>query len=169
MSNIQDVKKFIRHGKQARLVTSHSEPTTDVPIIHVQQQPQSRGHFSRTLGAFDTGKRGNDQAASQKPSETQLRSDHAIEIERLVAEEKENRSKMPKYPGLDRWTLLEKMGDGAFSRVYRAKDSTSQYGEVAIKVVRKLETNSQVGDRGGLSFLLLWCALSLSCSGGCVV
>lgn len=53
---------------------------------------------------------------------------------------------MPKYPGLERWILLEKMGDGAFSNVYRAKDSTGQYDEVAIKVVRKYEMNSnQVG------------------------
>lgn len=161
MSTIQNVKNLIRHGKQARLVTSHSEPTTDVPTFHAQQQAQPQDQFSRALGAFDTGKRGNGQAASQKPSETQLRRDHSMEIERLVAEEKENRSKMPKYPGLDRWILLEKMGDGAFSHVYRAKDYTSRYGEVAIKVVRKLETNSQVGDR--LVFVsYFFCALRLS-------
>ncbi|KAF2010585.1 hypothetical protein BU24DRAFT_427703 [Aaosphaeria arxii CBS 175.79] len=34
------------------------------------------------------------------------------------------------------------MGDGAFSNVYRAKDNTGQWGEVAIKVVRKFEMNS---------------------------
>ncbi len=33
------------------------------------------------------------------------------------------------------------MGDGAFSNVYRAKD-TQQPGEVAIKVVRKFEMNA---------------------------
>lgn len=63
-------------------------------------------------------------------------------LERIVAEEREAKGKMPKYPGLERWTLLEKMGDGAFSNVYRARDSTGQYGEVAIKVVRKFEMNS---------------------------
>lgn len=63
-------------------------------------------------------------------------------LERIVAEEREARGKLPRYPGLERWILLEKMGDGAFSNVYRAKDSTGQYGEVAIKVVRKFEMNS---------------------------
>ena len=63
-------------------------------------------------------------------------------IERIVAEERESQGKLPKYPGLDRWTLLEKMGDGAFSNVYRAKDNTGKYGEAAIKVVRKFEMNS---------------------------
>jgi serine/threonine protein kinase len=48
---------------------------------------------------------------------------------------------MPKYPGLERWLLLEKMGDGAFSNVYRARDITGQMDEVAIKVVRKFEMN----------------------------
>jgi serine/threonine protein kinase len=50
---------------------------------------------------------------------------------------------MPSYPGLGRWTLLETMGKGGFSNVYRAEDSTSEYGEVAIKVMRKYEMNKQ--------------------------
>ncbi len=63
-------------------------------------------------------------------------------IERIVAEEREAQGKLPKYPGLERWTLLEKMGDGAFSNVYRARDNTGKWDEVAIKVVRKFEMNS---------------------------
>ncbi|GME46839.1 hypothetical protein GTA08_BOTSDO11628 [Neofusicoccum parvum] len=63
-------------------------------------------------------------------------------LERIVAEEREQKGKLPQYPGLERWILLEKMGDGAFSNVYRAKDSQGQYPESAIKVVRKFEMNS---------------------------
>lgn len=63
-------------------------------------------------------------------------------LERIVAEEREAKGKLPKYPGLERWSLLEKMGDGAFSNVYRARDTQGQYAEVAIKVVRKFEMNS---------------------------
>lgn len=63
-------------------------------------------------------------------------------LERIVAEEREAKGKLPRYPGLERWTLVEKMGDGAFSNVYRARDNNGQYGEVAIKVVRKFEMNS---------------------------
>lgn len=61
---------------------------------------------------------------------------------KIVQEENESRNKFPKYPGLERWELLEKMGDGAFSNVYRAKDLTGDAGEVAIKVVRKFEMNN---------------------------
>lgn len=63
-------------------------------------------------------------------------------LAKLVAEENASRSKFPQYPGLERWELVEKMGDGAFSNVYRARDTTGQFGEVAIKVVRKYEMNN---------------------------
>ncbi len=67
-----------------------------------------------------------------------------------MAEENESRSKFTKYPGLERWELLEKMGDGAFSNVYRARGLTGGAGEVAIKVVRKFEMNNmQVSSAGG--------------------
>lgn len=61
---------------------------------------------------------------------------------KLVAEENANRSQFPRYAGLERWELVEKMGDGAFSNVYRARDLEGDAGEVAIKVVRKYEMNS---------------------------
>ncbi|KAI1375336.1 CAMK/CAMK1 protein kinase [Hypoxylon crocopeplum] len=66
---------------------------------------------------------------------------------KIVQEENENRNKFPKYPGLERWELVEKMGDGAFSNVYRAKDLKGNAGEVAIKVVRKFEMNNMQGDK----------------------
>lgn len=52
-------------------------------------------------------------------------------------------SNMPTYPGLDRWRLLEKIGDGAFSCVYRASDTKSELGEVAIKVTKKYEMKEE--------------------------
>lgn len=64
------------------------------------------------------------------------------EAAKLVQEENESRSKFPRYPGLEKWELLEKMGDGAFSNVYRARDREGTAGEVAIKVVRKFEMNN---------------------------
>ncbi|KAJ5174869.1 Serine/threonine-protein kinase srk1 [Penicillium canariense] len=145
MSTIQNIKNFIRHGKQARLVTPHSEPTTDVSPVHAEQQPQPPRQFSPALEAFDTGDTrtngGNGPTAQQK-TDDEVRRERSVEIERLVKEENTSRSKMPKYPGLDRWILVEKMGDGAFSNVYRARDTTAEHGEVAIKVVRKFEMNS---------------------------
>ncbi|KAL4936057.1 hypothetical protein BDV06DRAFT_114616 [Aspergillus oleicola] len=141
MSTIQSLKNFIRHGKQARLVTPHAEPTTNVSAVHAEQQRQPQGSFSPAAGNLDAidNKMG---ATPRDPPEVPVKRAREAELELIVAEEKSSRSKMPKYPGLERFVLLEKMGDGAFSNVYRAKDSTGEYGEVAIKVVRKFEMNS---------------------------
>ncbi|PIG81091.1 serine/threonine-protein kinase srk1 [Aspergillus arachidicola] len=146
MSTIQNLKNFIRHGKQARLVTPHAEPTTNVSPIHAEHQRQPQGSYPPAAGNLDAidSRLGNGQAqAPQKSSaETQSRRARDLEIEQIVAEERSQRNKMPKYPGLERWILTDKMGDGAFSNVYRAKDSTGEHNEVAIKVVRKFEMNS---------------------------
>lgn len=148
MSTIQNLKNFIRHGKQARLVTPHAEPTTDVTPVHAQQQRQPQGQYANNLDAIQHGN-GNGQAPSQqKAADTSSNKISRADIEKLVAEERHSKSKMPKYPGLDRYILVEKMGDGAFSNVYRAKDTLSRMEEVAIKVVRKYEmNNNQVWSR----------------------
>ena len=65
----------------------------------------------------------------------------AADLQQIVDEEKEQRNKMPKYPGLERYVLTDKMGDGAFSNVYRARDTQANC-EVAIKVVRKFEMSA---------------------------
>lgn len=79
--------------------------------------------------------------AQQKKAKAQKDVDPDV-LERIVAEERESKGKLPRYPGLERYTLIEKMGDGAFSNVYRAKDNNGIFDEVAIKVVRKFEMNS---------------------------
>lgn len=64
--------------------------------------------------------------------------DHAVK--QIVASENEQRSHLPTYPGLERYSLLQKMGDGAFSIVYRAVDVHTQE-QVAVKVIRKQDLN----------------------------
>ncbi|KAF2093771.1 Pkinase-domain-containing protein [Rhizodiscina lignyota] len=184
MSTIQNLKNFIRHGKQARI--ANAEPTTNVSPVHAQQQrhhqyggspppPQHyaisdpnvldakplQGHAAvhgdYSAAAVDNrnvaaragdaaaravGDAQKKQAAQQAAAKQRDQDYDPTVIERIVAEERESKGKMPRYPGLERWTLVEKMGDGAFSNVYRARDTNGQYGEVAIKVVRKFEMNS---------------------------
>ena len=146
MSNIQSLKNFIRHGKQARLVTPHAEPTTNVSPVHAQQERQPQGKYSPAAGNLDAidSKIGSGNApAPQKPQEPQQpKRNRDVEVEQIVAEERHRISQMPSYPGLERWMLQEKMGDGAFSNVYRAKDTQGDFDQVAIKVVRKFEMNS---------------------------
>jgi hypothetical protein len=173
MSTIQNLKNFIRHGKQARAANiAHGDPTTNISPVHAQQQRHHGTHAqpvaftdpnlvyqkaqqagpvvenlsvgnvdNRNLAAQAAGVAANATGQQQKVANGDRRK-RETEIEQIVAEEREQRGKLPKYPGLERFVLIEKMGDGAFSNVYRAKDTTGQYDEVAIKVVRKFEMNS---------------------------
>ncbi|KAF8743854.1 hypothetical protein AX14_000254 [Amanita brunnescens Koide BX004] len=59
----------------------------------------------------------------------------------IVNEEREARNNMPSYKGLETFKLLEKMGDGAFSDVYKAFDLTTGR-KVAVKIVRKYELSA---------------------------
>lgn len=178
MSTIQNLKNFIRHGKQARDARSPpDQATTHVSNVHAQQQrfqghgghpqPQHVGMSDPNVyehkplqaaaprqqdysaAAVDNrnvaAKAGHAAAgaadAQQKRDQKQKDYDSSV-LERIVAEERESKGKLPRYPGLERWQLVEKMGDGAFSNVYRAKDTQHVYDQVAIKVVRKFEMNS---------------------------
>lgn len=178
MSTIQNLKNFIRHGKQARDARSPpDQATTHVSNVHAQ--PQRGFNNNQAQQAHDqygisdpnvyehkplqaharqqdysapvidgrnvAAKAGHAAAgavdAKQKREQREKDVDPSV-LERIVAEERESKGKLPRYPGLERWTLMEKMGDGAFSNVYRAKDNEHQYEQVAIKVVRKFEMNS---------------------------
>ena len=176
MSTIQNLKNFIRHGKQARAPNAPlADPTTTVSPVHAHPQ-QSRfqnqahaltdpdglvthqppqvagGDYSaanvdaRNVAAKAGGAAAKAQGGQQRiydgAVDDRSKAYDASVLERIVAEERESKGKLPKYPGLERWTLLEKMGDGAFSNVYRARDTTGQMEEVAIKVVRKFEMSS---------------------------
>ncbi|KAK6077102.1 hypothetical protein SCUP234_06841 [Seiridium cupressi] len=175
MSTIQQLKNFIRHGKQARTnnqddsqrKNDHSPPSapaahkmmanvtepalgagaTKAQQQHVQPplpdaysvQPGGNGH-NRVAQANDVAAHHAEQSVDSAKSKGKRGED--VHVAELVEEEKASRSKFPRYPGLERWDLVEKMGDGAFSNVYRARDTTGDAGEVAIKVVRKFEMNN---------------------------
>lgn len=181
MSTIQNLKNFIRHGKQARDARSpQDQATTQVSNVHAQQQrfagnPQQAGisepnvydhkplqghavHQDYSAAAVDNrnvaAQAGHAAAGAIDQKQKQKDYDPSV-LERIVAEERESKGKLPRYPGLERWTLIEKMGDGAFSNVYRAKDNNGVYDQVAIKVVRKFEMNTtQVRDKCCIFFAL---------------
>ncbi|KAI1338312.1 CAMK/CAMK1 protein kinase [Xylariaceae sp. FL0016] len=167
MSTIQQLKNFIRHGKQARTNNHEESPKSSEP-----SPPQSATHQHKAMAhPTEPNMHGHENAYhggpipdaySVQPGDMQNRvaqadgvAAHAVEgkqhkgataddqhLARLVQEENESRSKFPRYPGLEGWQLLEKMGDGAFSNVYRARDLKGNNGECAIKVVRKFEMNN---------------------------
>ncbi|KAF8592378.1 Pkinase-domain-containing protein [Ramaria rubella] len=113
-------KNLIRHGKNHHQVGKQHHHASQDP--HPSQQP------------FST------QPAVQRHHDLSS-PPYTKEAEIIVQEEREAKSKMPHYKGLERFKIIDKMGDGAFSNVYKAIDLPT--GErVAIKVVRKFELNS---------------------------
>ncbi|KAF2224849.1 Ca2+/calmodulin-dependent protein kinase [Elsinoe ampelina] len=188
MSTIQNLKNFIRHGKQARDAKSPPDQPA-VSNVHAQQQryndyqqprqqqpvqqpaaahfggisdPNVYGHkplqANAPQGDFSAAAVDNRNVAAQAGNAAAHAADQQQRaaaakaakqqnvdkevLERIVAEEREAKGRLPRYPGLERYQLIEKMGDGAFSNVYRARDLKGQYNEVAIKVVRKFEMNA---------------------------
>ncbi|KAI0126781.1 kinase-like domain-containing protein [Xylariales sp. AK1849] len=170
MSTIQQLKNFIRHGKQATKLNNdetprkhdHSPPnapshkamahvtepnmgaTLKGQHLHPQPVPDAYSvggdNHHRVAQANDVAAHHAEQTVDAGKSKSQrVEDDH---VKKLVREENDSKSKFPKYPGLERWELLEKMGDGAFSNVYRARDLSGGAGECAIKVVRKYEMNN---------------------------
>lgn len=122
-------------GKQAR---SADDDVTRKNETATSQEKSAKEPVEQNAPANSNGAAAKASANSNRESK---RIDQAS-LAKLVAEENANKSKFPEYPGLDRWELVEKMGDGAFSNVYRARDLQGKYDQVAIKVVRKYEMNS---------------------------
>jgi hypothetical protein len=92
--------------------------------------------------SYTAGDHNNGGSGASTPLISNEAQQYAKEAERIVEEERLASEKMPHYEGLnDRFQLISKMGDGAFSNVYKARyRKTGQ--KVAIKVVRKYELNS---------------------------
>jgi hypothetical protein len=119
---------------------ANSDPNVMAHQAH--QVPHGDAYSTNAAGHNGQAQAGNAAAHHQKHGENKTKKVDQEELARIVAEERESKGKLPKYPGLERWRLIEKMGDGAFSNVYRARDLDGIVGEVAIKVVRKFEMNS---------------------------
>ncbi|KAF7553796.1 hypothetical protein G7Z17_g3397 [Cylindrodendrum hubeiense] len=142
MSTIQQLKNFIRHGKQARAANLNEEQPRKNEAAP-QQAAQPAHHHSapethHALPAVDPYA----EVPIETHSKAKAKRVDDANLAKIVAEENASKGKLPRYPGLERWELIAKMGDGAFSNVYRARDTTGDRGEVAIKVVRKYEMNS---------------------------
>jgi len=110
------------------------------------QQPGGDAYSAADAGGQNRGAQAGNVAAhaagqNQKVGGSKGQKMNPDDLARIIAEEKASKGKLPRYPGLERWRLVEKMGDGAFSNVYRAIDIEGNVGEVAIKVVRKFEMN----------------------------
>lgn len=56
-------------------------------------------------------KRAPQQQAAPAPQTSTTQHKYSKEVEQIVAEERDAKSKLPRYKGLERFELLEKMGE----------------------------------------------------------
>ncbi|RXW25775.1 hypothetical protein EST38_g101 [Candolleomyces aberdarensis] len=129
-------KNLIRHGRHHNHARADNPPSSDSEHqAHAHNQAAQPSEHRNAATADHTP-----QASAKAPPPRE-----AAEI--IVNEEREAKNKMPTYKGLENYELVEKMGDGAFSNVYKAVDLTTRK-KIAVKVVRKFELSaSQAGDR----------------------
>ncbi|TFK43361.1 kinase-like domain-containing protein [Crucibulum laeve] len=143
---------LIRHGKNHNHARNEpSKPVDDYDSSSPSPSPgNARGLREQQAQAHAQIASSTKQAKTQPdPSQTAPEKSPPTReaAEMIVNEEREQKSKMPTYKGLENFKLIEKMGDGAFSNVYKALDLTTGK-KVAVKVVRKYELNaSQAGEK----------------------
>lgn len=171
MAVFDSLRNFIRQGKQAGSKNTHASESltaSDKPASKARHTKESsKGSFANSDnegGASDHQIKGTGRQLEPSESEPQAVKVSSLDspvkgkankydnaVKQIIAEENLTRSKVPSYPGLENYQLIEKMGDGAFSIVYRAKVVTDneQMGlranePRAIKIVnRKNLTASQ--------------------------
>jgi hypothetical protein len=132
-------KNLIRHGKNARAAPAQpilSDPASTATLMQLDREHKEQRRNQDRHRKHERAPVVEDP--QQPPTPSHITQEAA---EYLVKQEREEKNKIPHYSGLENFKLIEKMGDGAFSNVYKAINRST--GEkVAIKVVRKYELNS---------------------------
>ncbi|OJT13392.1 Serine/threonine-protein kinase srk1 [Trametes pubescens] len=131
-------KNLIRHGRNHNNARQQEELAAQQASAQQAQQRVADEQSRQTREAAQ---------AQQPQTQKQASPKYKEHVEQIVQEEREAKGKMPVYQGLENYRLVEKMGDGAFSNVYKAIDLRSGQ-KIAVKVVRKYELSaSQAGDK----------------------
>ncbi|EJU06270.1 Pkinase-domain-containing protein [Dacryopinax primogenitus] len=138
---METFKNLIRHGKHGKDQPRAGDRTSPSQTTAAHAQGTSSNPPREQRRAEREVHREVQQDTQQCEVHGQKDNRFGHTAEQIVREEREAKNKMPQYKGLERFKLLDKMGDGAFSNVYKAVDLTTSQ-KVAVKVVRKFELNS---------------------------
>jgi hypothetical protein len=142
------ITDLIRHGKHHNHARNDelSAPPQSADSSRSRSRAQPPVQQQQTQPAPPPERQAAQQPAHTQPAGVQQHNKaqpYAKEVQQIVAEERESAAKMPKYKGLERFQLLDKMGEcvarvshfgaaaadimrsGAFSNVYKAVDIVS--------------------------------------------
>ncbi|SGZ47243.1 CIC11C00000000810 [Sungouiella intermedia] len=140
-----NLKAFIRHGRQAndlktRAVQGLSLTTSEADLLAYSDSTNGASVLASDLENSDLTS-GSSRDFEEVPKKTEARKKYDEVANKLVEEEKQNRNAEVKYPNLEKYQVLEKMGEGAFSVVYKARHLESG-NLVAIKILRKYQMDN---------------------------
>lgn len=140
-----NLKAFIRHGRQAnnlktRAVQGLSLTTSEADLLAYSDSNFGASVLPSDLENSDftsgSSRDVDDIPDHRSKSKSKKHYDHVAN--QLVEEEKQHREAEVMYPNLEKYHIMEKMGEGAFSVVYRAQHlETGTF--VAIKILRKYQ------------------------------
>ena len=115
---LEQLKNFIRHGKSGKDMKPRDSGTPTQSPQHSSSKSKSRSGSrnpspSRNTAAAALADQQNHATAqaANAAGGAGFNTNNTEAASRIVAEEKQQKSKMPYYPGLERYKLVEKMGE----------------------------------------------------------
>ncbi|KAL7421692.1 MAPK-activated protein kinase Srk1 [Cryptotrichosporon argae] len=146
---LSSFKQILRHGKHAQSGSGSQQQQSEQKHranrqqapAQAQPQPVAAIAAQQQAAYYNTDVPTHGVVPAPAPDVPMVSPNYREEAEKIVAEERAQGERMPVYAGLESYTLIEKMGDGAFSNVYKAVEKATGR-KVAVKVVRKYELNS---------------------------
>ena len=107
------MKNFIRHGKQARERSPENQAHSYPPAASTAPQPTYGGVIVEPAPYQPS-----QPAAAARAGGRHYRHEYDEAAEKIVAEEREARARLPRYPGLERFKLIDKMGEYGSPHTY---------------------------------------------------
>jgi len=106
------LKNFIRHGKQARERSAENQADSYPPAASTAPQPTYRGIIVEPAPYQPiAGNQPSQPADAVRAGGRHYPHEYDEAAEKIVAEEREARARLPRYPGLERFKLINKMGE----------------------------------------------------------
>jgi len=116
---MQNLKNFIRHGKQARERGPETQAHSYPPTTSSAPPPTYGGVLAEPAPYQPVATYQPSQPAAAAHSGGRYHYHEYNEAaEKIVAEEREARARLPRYPGLERFKLVDKMGEYGPSHTY---------------------------------------------------
>ncbi|KAF9546323.1 hypothetical protein EC957_009812 [Mortierella hygrophila] len=123
---LEQLKNFIRHGKSGKDMKPRESSSTGLTSSSRSSKSRNASrnnspsrNTTASVGSTAIATEGtsaadiqdNGAATAAAVNATNFNNNNTEAASRIVAEEKHQKSKMPVYPGLERYRLVEKMGE----------------------------------------------------------